>query len=328
MAPWLHRGYVATREVGGWPDDVLAPSPIPYAEDHPIPKAFTVPEIIQLKRDWRDATERAVKAGFDVLELHSAHGYLLHQFLSPASNHRTDEYGGSFENRARLVLELIDEMRSVMPETMPLFVRISATDWLEGVQGYQGDSWKLADAVRLAGLFAERGVDVIDVSSGGNHPLQKIKPGLGYQAPFAKAIKKAVGDKLLVMTVGSITTGTLAEKLLVGGSGADDPPLDIVASGRLFQKNPGLVWTWAEDVCNISFFMAMLSSCLLLSSFILRYTLQAKSDGVLEEGPRSSRMGSLRESKKRRLKSGTNIQATKALSLVKSIRQIRAEDAT
>ncbi|KAI0891005.1 NADPH dehydrogenase [Annulohypoxylon nitens] len=248
VAPWLHRGYVATREVGGWPDDVLAPSPIPYAEDHPIPKAFTVPEIIQLKRDWRDATERAVKAGFDVLELHSAHGYLLHQFLSPASNHRTDEYGGSFENRVRLVLELVDEMRSVMPETMPLFVRISATDWLEGVEGYQGDSWKPADAVRLAGLFAERGVDVIDVSSGGNHPLQKIKPGLGYQAPFAKAIKKAVGDKLLVMTVGSITTGTLAEKLLVGGSGADDPPLDIVASGRLFQKNPGLVWTWAEDL--------------------------------------------------------------------------------
>ncbi|KAI1207905.1 NADPH dehydrogenase [Annulohypoxylon truncatum] len=255
VAPFLHRGALATADVGGWPDDVLSASPVPYAEGYPLPRAFSVAEIAQLKRDWRDAAKRAVDVGFDVLELHSAHGYLVHSFLSPASNKRTDEYGGSFENRVRLLLELVGEMRSVMPETMPLFVRISATDWLEDVEGYGDDSWKPDDAVRLAGLLAERGVDVIDVSSGGNHPLQKIKPGLAYQAPFAKAIKKAVGDKLLVMTVGSITTGKLAEKLLVGGAGDNDPPLDLVASGRLFQKNPGLVWAWAEEL-NTSIYVA------------------------------------------------------------------------
>ncbi|KAI1453660.1 NADPH dehydrogenase [Annulohypoxylon moriforme] len=248
VAPWLSRGAVATHDVGGWPDDVVGPSAIPYAENHALPRALTLDEIKQLKADWRDAAKRAVDAGFDVIELHSAHGYLLHEFLSPVSNQRTDEYGGSFDNRVRLDLELVRELRSVMPETMPLFVRISATDWLEGVDGYEGDSWKPEDAVRLAKLFAEDGVDAIDVSSGGNHPLQKIKPGPAYQAPFAKAIKKAVGDKLLVMTVGSITAGKLAEELLVGDATDDNPPLDLVASGRLFQKNPGLVWTWAEEL--------------------------------------------------------------------------------
>ncbi|KAI0887046.1 NADPH dehydrogenase [Annulohypoxylon maeteangense] len=248
VAPWLSRGAVATHDVGGWPDDVVAPSAVAYADDHAVPRALSLAEIAEIKVDWRNAARRAVEAGFDVIELHCAHGYLLHSFLSPASNHRTDAYGGSFENRVRLVLELVDELRGVIPETMPLFVRISATDWLEDVEGYEGDSWKLGEAARLAELLADKGVDVIDVSSGGNHPLQKIKPGPGYQAPFAKAIKKAVGDKLLVMTVGSITSGKLAEKLLVGDVTDDSPPLDLVASGRLFQKNPGLVWTWAEEL--------------------------------------------------------------------------------
>lgn len=249
VAPWLSPGDLAVKEVGGWPDDVVAPSAIPYNENHAQPRALTLDEIAQLKEDFAAAAKRAVKAGFDVIELHCAHGYLLHEFLSPATNHRTDAYGGSFENRVRLVLELVDEFRKVMPETMPLWVRISATDWLEDVEEYKGESWKVSDAARLAVLLAERGVDVLDVSSGGNHPLQKIKTGPGYQAPFAKEIKRAVGDKLLICTVGSISSGKLAEELLVGGKDDKDTPVDIVAAGRAFQKNPGLVWFWADEVC-------------------------------------------------------------------------------
>lgn len=248
VAPWLSPAATATRDVGGWPDDVVAPSAIRFDENYPQPRALTIEEIEQIKLDFMAAAKRAIKTGFDALEIHSAHGYLLHSFLSPVTNHRTDQYGGSFENRARLLLEITDGFRAVMPEDMPLVVRVSATDWLEDVEGYGADSWKLSDTVRLAELLAKRGVDVIDVSSGGNHPQQKIKPGPGYQAPFAKAVKRAVGDSMLVGTVGSITNGQQAEDLLVGGKDEDDTPLDIVSAGRMFQKNPGLVWAWADDV--------------------------------------------------------------------------------
>ncbi|KAI1103372.1 NADPH dehydrogenase [Jackrogersella minutella] len=248
VAPFISAAAVATSDVGGWPDDVVAPSAIPYDTTYVQPRALSLDEIVRLKADFGAAARRSVEAGFDVIELHFAHGYLVHQFLSPVTNHRDDKYGGSFENRARLALEIVDEFRGVMPESMPLFVRISATDWLEEVEGFGAESWKLEDSIRLAGLLAERGVDVIDVSSGGNHPRQKIKGGPAYQAPFAKAIKKAVGDKMLVVTVGNITNAKLAEELLVGGAGDADTPLDIVAVGRMFQKNPGLVWTWAEEL--------------------------------------------------------------------------------
>ncbi|KAF3059702.1 putative NADPH dehydrogenase C23G7.10c [Daldinia childiae] len=248
LAPWLHRGATAAADVGGWPDDVVAPSAIPYDENHVVPRALTLEDIAQLKLDFVAAAKRALKIGFDVLELHCAHGYLLHQFLSPVTNHRTDKYGGSFENRARLILELADELRAVMPADMPLFARLSATDWLEGVEGYTGDSWKLEDSVRLSVLLVQHGVDVIDVSSAGNHPLQKIARGPGYQAPFAKAIKRAIGDNAYVVTVGTIMSGQQANDLLVGGKDADDTPVDIAGVGRMFQKNPGLVWTWAEEL--------------------------------------------------------------------------------
>ncbi|KAI1478740.1 NADPH dehydrogenase [Daldinia eschscholtzii] len=248
LAPWLHRGATAAADVGGWPDDVVAPSAIPFDENHVVPKALTLEEIAQLKLDFVAAAKRAIKIGFDVIELHSAHGYLLHEFLSPVTNHRTDQYGGSFENRTRLILELADELRAVMPADMPLFVRISATDWLEGVEGYTGDSWKSEDSVRLSTLLVQHGVDVIDVSSAGNHPLQKITRGPGYQAPFAKAIKRAVGDSAYVVTVGTIMSGKQANDLLVGGNDADDTPVDIAGVGRMFQKNPGLVWSWAEEL--------------------------------------------------------------------------------
>lgn len=156
-------------------------------------------------------------SGIDVIELQFAHRYLISTFLSPATNNRQDAYGGSFEDRTRLALEIIDDIRATIPTKMPLFVRISATDWLENNNEYQGESWTVQDSTRLALLLADHGVDVLDVSSGGNHASQKPIGGPGYQAPFAKQIKKAVGDKLLVSCVGSIKTGDVAEEIITGG---------------------------------------------------------------------------------------------------------------
>jgi len=228
--------------VNGWPDNVYGPSAIPYNSEHAQPKAMTVADIDSLKAAWISSVKRALKAGFDVIEIHNAHGYLLHNFISPVSNKRTDAYGGSFENRTRLTLEIVDLTRKYIPDSMPLFLRLSATDWLD----YEGspikESWTIADSVRLAPLLAEHGVDLLDISSGGNHPAQKIISGPGYQAPFAKAIKEAVGDSLAVGTVGSITSGKQANELLEEGG------LDLAIAGRMFQKNPGLVWSWAEEL--------------------------------------------------------------------------------
>jgi 2,4-dienoyl-CoA reductase-like NADH-dependent reductase (Old Yellow Enzyme family) len=167
-----------------------------------------------------------------------AHGYLLHSFLSPASNQRTDAYGGSFENRVRLTLEIVDLVRKEMPEDMPLFLRISADDWLDP----SIPSWTIEDSCRLAPLLAERGVDLIDVSSAGLDPRQKIKGGPGYQVHFAKAVKKAVNGKALVSAVGSIDTAHLAQSIL------EDESADVIMVGRGFQKNPGLVWAWADEL--------------------------------------------------------------------------------
>lgn len=246
VAPWLSKGgAIATEEVGGWPTNVKAPSAVPYSKNHVIPQAMTLQDIEEFKTAYVAGVRRAVAAGFDVVEVHSAHGRLLHQFLSPASNTRTDRYGGSFENRIRLTLEIVELTRAIIPESMPLFVRLSATDWLEGTD-YDGPSWTLADSVRLAPLLADRGVDLIDVSSGGLHAAQKIDQVPNYQAPFARAIKKAVGDRVLVSTVGRIVSGRQANDLLEGAGGEE--PLDLVAVGRMFQKEPGLVWSWAEEL--------------------------------------------------------------------------------
>lgn len=252
VAPWLAGGAVATKDVGGWPDDVWAPSAIAYNEDHATPHALTLDGIAQLKADFVAAVKRALKAGFDVIEIHNAHGYLLHNFISPATNHRTDQYGGSFENRVRLTLEIVELTRKEMPDSMPLFLRISASDWLDVNPEYKGESWTVEDSIRLAPLLAERGVDLLDVSSAGAHPLQKITTGPGYQVPMAKDIKKALGpnSNLKVSSVGTITSGKQAEAILTGkGEGSHgDTELDLVVVGRMFQKNPGLVWTWAEEL--------------------------------------------------------------------------------
>jgi 2,4-dienoyl-CoA reductase-like NADH-dependent reductase (Old Yellow Enzyme family) len=255
VAPWLtlgssgakRAGATATHAVGGWPDDVVSASEGAYNEHYPSPRALTIAEIDALKADFVAAAKRAVVAGFDVVELHAAHGYLFHQFLSPATNKRTDRYGGSFENRTRLLLEVTESVREVLPKDMPLFVRLSATDWLEHDE-YDGESWTLNQSIELAKLLADKGVDFLDVSSGGLHPLAKIKGGPGYQVPFAKAIKQAVGDRLIVSAVGTIEGGKQAQDIVQGGKDADDTPIDVVMVGRLFQKNPGLVWSWAEEL--------------------------------------------------------------------------------
>jgi 2,4-dienoyl-CoA reductase-like NADH-dependent reductase (Old Yellow Enzyme family) len=248
VAPWLSSSAIATTEVNGWPEDVVGTTSEPFNDHMPVPRAITLSEIDELKQDFVSAAKRAVKAGIDVVELHFAHGYLVSTFFSPATNSRQDAYGGSFENRTRLAIEIIDLIRAAVPGQMPLFVRISATDWLEDSSEYTGESWRIEDSVRLAVLLADHGVDVLDVSSGGNHSMQKPVGGPGYQAPFASEIKKAVGDRLLVSSVGSIKTGSLAEDIITGSNGDDSVPLDLIAAGRMFQKNPGLVWAWADEL--------------------------------------------------------------------------------
>ncbi|KAI9807460.1 MAG: hypothetical protein M1833_000205 [Piccolia ochrophora] len=239
VAPWLSRGAMAVEAANGWPDNVYAPSAVAYNEKHAMPHAMSKADIRDLKKSWVAAVQRALRAGFDVIEIHNAHGYLFHEFLSPVSNKRTDEYGGSFENRTRLSREIIEITRQSMPEDMPLFLRVSATDWLE--EQTDVESWDGAQTVQFGQMVSELGVDLLDVSSGGLHPDQEIKAGPGYQAPFAKAVKEAVGDKMAVSTVGSITSGEQAQQLL-------DEGLDMIVVGRGFQRNPGLVWAWAEEL--------------------------------------------------------------------------------
>lgn len=251
VAPWLSSGATATEEVGGWPSNVVGPSEEPFNEHYPTPRPLSLAEITQVKSDFLSGVRRALRAGFDVIEFHFAHGYLVSSFLSPAVNKRTDQYGGSFENRARLALEIIDATREIIPADMPLFVRISATDWLDTNPNWNGGpSWTVDDSVKLAQLLAQRGVDVLDVSSGGNHSLQKVVGGPGYQAPFAKAIKAVVKNTMLVSSVGSIKTGLDAQKIIEGSQDEDgsDTPLDLIAAGRMFLKNPGLVWAWADEL--------------------------------------------------------------------------------
>ncbi|KAL5358794.1 hypothetical protein BJX96DRAFT_183340 [Aspergillus floccosus] len=249
VAPWLSFNDAASEKVGGWPDRVKGPSDIPFTDKVPTPKSMSKEDIENFKIAWVAAVKRAVKAGADFVEIHNAHGYLLMSFLSPAVNLRTDEYGGSFENRIRLSMEVAKLTREAVPKDMPVFLRVSATDWLEESMPDQ-PSWRVEDTVRFAQALAESGyIDVLDVSSGGNHAAQHIHAKPGFQAPFAIAVKKAVGDKLAVGTVGMIDSAHLANSLL------EKDGLDMVLIGRGFQKNPSLVWTWAEEL-NLELSMA------------------------------------------------------------------------
>ncbi|KAF7716012.1 Uncharacterized protein PECH_001907 [Penicillium ucsense] len=249
VAPWLSMAATATEKVGGWPSNVKGPSNTPFMDSFPTPKAMTTADIEQFKKDWVASVKRAIKAGVDFVEIHNAHGYLLMSFLSPATNDRTDEYGGSFENRIRLSLEIAKLTRENVPKDMPVFLRVSATDWLEEDLPDQ-PSWRVEDTVRFAKALAESGnVDFLDISSGGNHQKQHIHAKPAFQAPFAAEVKKAVGDQLKVGSVGMITDAHLANKLL------EEENLDFVLVGRGFQKNPGLVWAWADEL-NVEISMA------------------------------------------------------------------------
>ncbi|MFD9036616.1 NADH:flavin oxidoreductase/NADH oxidase [Streptomyces sp. NPDC059567] len=213
--PWDGRGPVATDDHGWQP---VAPSPVEFAEGYPVPTELTTERIAEITGQFADAARRALAAGFEVLELHGAHGYLIGEFLSPHSNHRTDAYGGSFENRTRLALEVVDAVRAVWPEELPLFFRISATDWLED-QGWTPD-----ETVRFARLLREHGVDLLDVSSGGNGGPAEIPVGPGYQVPFAARVKAETD--LPVAAVGLITEIDQAEKIVANGEA------DAVLLGR------------------------------------------------------------------------------------------------
>jgi 2,4-dienoyl-CoA reductase-like NADH-dependent reductase (Old Yellow Enzyme family) len=200
-----------------------APSAIPYRPCEPIPHELSLTEIQRIVDEFKVAAERSIEAGFEVIELHAAHGYLLHEFLSPISNQRTDAYGGSFENRIRFLLEVTSAVREVCGDNVPLFVRISATDWVEG--GWTGD-----DSVALAKQLKRIGVDVIDCSSGGNSPQQKIPVGPLYQTPFARRIKTEA--EMRTVAVGLITTAEEAEQIVAGGDA------DLVMLARQFLREP------------------------------------------------------------------------------------------
>jgi 2,4-dienoyl-CoA reductase-like NADH-dependent reductase (Old Yellow Enzyme family) len=210
--PWSGNGAVGESE-GGWPN-VLAPTAIAFADHYPQPREMSKSEIAETTRAFAAAAGRAREAGFKVIEIHAAHGYLLHEFLSPLSNQRTDDYGGSFENRTRLVREVAAAIRKVWPEDLPLFTRISATDWTEG-------GWDLEQSVELARQLRTLGVDLIDCSSGGNVATAKIPIGAGYQTPFAHRIREEA--QILTGAVGMITTATQAEHIV--GSGQADAVL-------------------------------------------------------------------------------------------------------
>ena len=249
VAPWLSVADMATEAVGGWPDNVKGPSDIPFHPKFPTPKAMTKADIEEFKTAWVAAVKRAIKAGVDFIEIHNAHGYLLMSFTSPVSNKRTDEYGGSFENRIRLSVEIAKLTRENVPLNMPVFMRVSATDWLEESMPDE-PSWRLEDTVNFAQVLAENGdIDVLDISSGGNHRAQHIHAKPAFQAPFSIEVKKAVGDKMKVGSVGMIDSGNLANCLL------ENNGLDFVLVGRGFQKDPSLVWTWAEEL-NVEIAMA------------------------------------------------------------------------
>ncbi|HEU0241170.1 MAG TPA: NADH:flavin oxidoreductase/NADH oxidase [Micromonosporaceae bacterium] len=219
LPPFEGGGAVSVAD-GGW--QPVAPSPIPYG-DHPVPKELSVTDITALVDAWAQAAERALGAGFEVVEIHAAHGYLLHEFLSPLSNHRADAYGGDLTGRSRLLLEIVDAVRAVWPADRPVFVRVSATDWVDG--GLTVD-----DVADVASALKAHGVDLVDVSSGGNSPRQQIALGPGYQVPFARVIRERSG--LPVGAVGLITEPAQAESIVSDGSA------DAVLLARAMLRDP------------------------------------------------------------------------------------------
>ena len=229
--PWEGHDAVPESE-GGW-KKVVAPSAIPFSDTYPMPQELTLDGIQEVVAGFAAAARRACQAGFRVVEIHAAHGYLIHEFLSPLSNKREDDYGGSFENRTRLCREVVAAVRSAWPKELPLFLRISATDWVEG-------GWDIDESVKLAGELKRMGVDLIDCSSGGNVPHAKIPVGPGYQTAFAERIRREAG--IMTGAVGMITSPTQAEHVVRTGQA------DAVIMAREFLREPYWPLRAAEEL--------------------------------------------------------------------------------
>jgi 2,4-dienoyl-CoA reductase-like NADH-dependent reductase (Old Yellow Enzyme family) len=219
--PW-RGGAPLSPEAGGW-SPLVAPSAVPFGSRSQVPEALDAAGIHRIVNAFREAARRSLDAGFQVIELHGAHGYLLHEFLSPLANRRTDEYGGSFENRVRFVLEVTDAVRSVWPDTLPLFMRLSATDWVD-------DGWDVEQSAELSRLLGARGVDLIDCSSGGIIPGVKIPVGPGYQVSLAQRVRAVSG--VPTAAVGLITSAQQADAVVRSGSA------DMVLLARQLLRDP------------------------------------------------------------------------------------------
>ena len=224
-APWLGGAQIGAHEPGGW--TALAPSPLPHAHGEEAPAALDLPGLQRLRQAFADAARRAARLGLDAIEIHAAHGYLLHQFLSPLANHRSDDYGGSLANRMRFPLEVFEAVRAAFPSQRPVWVRVSATDWVPG-------GWNLESTLTLTQALKARGCAAVHVSSGGVSPLQAIKPGPGFQVPFAHRVKQEVG--LPTIAVGLITEPEQAEAIVARGEA------DGVALARAMLFDPH--WPW------------------------------------------------------------------------------------
>lgn len=229
MLPWDDH-LMASESEGGW--QTVSASDLPFT-GMPAPRALSTAEIAELVEDFAKAADRAVKVGFDVVEIHAAHGYLLHQFLSPLTNKRTDEYGGTLEGRTRFLLEVAQKVRATIPVEMPLFIRISATDWVEG-------GWNIDEAVLLCAELKKIGVDLIDVSSGGLVSNAVIPFGPGYQVRFAQEIREKVG--IATSAVGLITDAHQAEEIIASGRA------DAVMLAREMLRNPRWALAASEEL--------------------------------------------------------------------------------
>jgi 2,4-dienoyl-CoA reductase-like NADH-dependent reductase (Old Yellow Enzyme family) len=218
--PW-RGGKPYTRDNGAWKP--VAPSPLPFTPEHQTPWELSLAEIQQITSAFAAAARRATTAGFQILEIHAAHGYLIHSFLSPLSNVRTDQYGGSFENRTRFAREVVSAVRSEWPDSLPLFLRISAADWIEG-------GWTIDDSVQLARVVKSLGVDLIDCSSGGLSHAAKIVLGPGYQVPFAEQIRRDA--EIATGAVGLITEAKQADEIIRSGKA------DLVFLARELLRDP------------------------------------------------------------------------------------------
>ncbi len=218
--PWKG-GEMLRKDEGGW--QTVAPSAIPFNDMYPMPLALSIEGIDQLVNNFKDAAKRALDAGFKIIEIHAAHGYLIHEFFSPLSNQRTDVYGGSFQNRIRFLCEIVTAVQEVWPTNLPIFVRISATDWVDG-------GWSIDESIALSRILKEMGIDLIDCSSGGNISNVRIPLAPGYQVPFSKKIKETTG--IATAAVGLITDAHQAENILI------NEEADLILFARESLRNP------------------------------------------------------------------------------------------